>query len=555
MIRPLLDVSGLRVSFGRGTDRLEVIHGISFSIDAGETVAIVGESGSGKSVTARTLVGLTGPGSTVSADALRLDDHELLSASTRDWRRIRGGEIGFVLQDALVSLDPLRTIGREIEEPLREHFSWDREHRRAEVLELLRDVGVPEPELRSRQHPHELSGGLRQRALIASAIAARPPFLILDEATTALDVTVQAQILRLLERFKEQGRTLLLITHDLAVVSQIADRVIVMKDGSIVETGTTADVFDRAEHPYTRRLIAAIPSNRPRRAATVIERPASDHDADTVPPTADPVAEVRHISRTFHLPGGAELRALDDVSFALHPGRTLGLVGESGSGKTTAGRILLGQERADEGEVRVTGTRWADVQGRDRAALRRRIQAVYQDPLSSFDPRHSVQQILNEAVRVLDRHDRTARRARVRELLDHVELSTRLLDRRPLQLSGGQRQRVAIARALALEPTIIVGDEPVSALDVSIQAQILDLLVRIQQETHVALLLISHDLGVVNAISDEVLVLKNGTVIEHDSVSNVFDRPQAEYTRELLAAIPRIRNAPSTTSPTIESLA
>ena len=551
MSRPLLDVAGLRIAFGRHADRLDVVHGISFSIDAGETLAIVGESGSGKSVTARTLVGLTGPDSDVSADALRFGDHDLRTASKRAWRGIRGGEIGFVLQDALVSLDPLRTIGREVEEPLREHFSWDAEHRREEVLALLRDVGVPEPELRRHQRPHELSGGLRQRALIASAIAARPPFLILDEATTALDVTVQAQILRLLEQFKEQGRTLLLITHDLAVVSQIADRVIVMKDGRIVETGATADVFAGAAHPYTRRLIASIPSHRPRRTATVVDRaaPEDGHSlADTVA-----VAQVDHIGRTFRLPGGSELRALDDVSFTLHPGRTLGLVGESGSGKTTAGRILLGQERADAGEVRVVGARWADVEGRERAALRQRIQAVYQDPLSSFDPRHSIDRILTEAVGALGRHDRTSRRRRVRELLDHVELSAQLLDRRPLQLSGGQRQRVAIARALALEPTIIVGDEPVSALDVSIQAQILDLLVRIQQETHVALLLISHDLGVVNAISDEVLVLKNGKVVEHDSVSNVFDRPQADYTKELLAAIPRIHGSPQPISPTIGS--
>ncbi|WP_312172874.1 ABC transporter ATP-binding protein [Microbacterium sp.] len=554
MSRPLVDVSDLRIGFGRGSEQSDVVHGISFSIEEGETVAIVGESGSGKSVTARTLVGLTGDGSTVAADALRLGDHDLLSASKRAWRTIRGGEIGFVLQDALVSLDPLRTIGREIEEPLREHFSWTAERRGAEVLDLLRDVGVPEPELRRRQRPHELSGGLRQRALIASAIAARPPFLILDEATTALDVTVQAQILRLLGRFKDQGRTLLLITHDLAVVSQIADRVIVMKDGRVVETGTTDDVFTRAEHPYTRRLIAAIPSNRPRRAATVIERPASGDVGEALSPTAA-VAQVSHISRTFALPTGGTLRALDDVSFDLHPGRTLGLVGESGSGKTTAGRILLGQERADDGDILVTGSRWSEVHGRERAALRQRIQAVYQDPLSSFDPRHSIDQVLTEAVRALGRHDRSARRARVRELLDHVELSTGLLERRPLQLSGGQRQRVAIARALALEPTIIVGDEPVSALDVSIQAQILDLLVRIQKETHVALLLISHDFGVVNAISDEVLVLKDGRTVEHDTVSNVFDRPQAEYTRELLAAIPRFHGTSSTISPTIESLA
>jgi peptide/nickel transport system ATP-binding protein len=520
-----LTVEGLRIGFGRGRDALEVVKGVTFTVEEGEAVAIVGESGSGKSVTARSLVGLTGEESTVRADALRLRGQELQGLAPKAWREIRGREVGFVLQDALVSLDPLRTIGREIEEPLRRHFDWTSERRAEEVIELLRSVGVPEPEIRQHQRPHELSGGLRQRALIASAIAARPQLLILDEATTALDVTVQAQILRLLDTFKQEGRTLLIITHDLAVVSQIADRVLVMTDGQLVEAGATGEVFTAPKHPYTRRLLDAIPSNRPHRV------PAARGDV---------VATVAGVGKTFRLPGRRELVALDDLSFTLRAGRTLGVVGESGSGKSTAGRILLGLSRPDEGEVRVGGLAWNEVSGRAAAALRRRIQAVHQDPLSSFDPRHSVRQILSEAVGVLGGSDRSRRRARVLELLDQVGLGTGLLERRPFQLSGGQRQRVAIARALALEPEIIVADEPVSALDVSIQAQVLDLFVDIQRETNVALLFISHDLGVVRALSDDVLVLKDGRTVEHDTADVIFRNPSAPYTRELLAAVPRI---------------
>lgn len=551
-----LEVEGLRIGFGRGRDALEVVRGITFTVEQGEAVAIVGESGSGKSVTARSLVGLTGEESTVRADALRLHGQELQGLAPKAWRDIRGREIGFVLQDALVSLDPLRTIGREIEEPIRRHFDWPSERRAEEVVDLLRSVGVPEPEIRQRQRPHELSGGLRQRALIASAIAARPQLLILDEATTALDVTVQAQILELLASFKEEGRTLLIITHDLAVVSQLADRVLVMTDGRLVETGATDEVFAAPEHPYTRRLLDAIPSNRPARVPVADGVVAleiagesgragrSGGPGQVRRPVGDVVATVDGVGKTFRLPGHRELVALDALSFALRAGRTLGVVGESGSGKSTAGRILLGLTRPDRGDVRIGGVAWDEVRGRAAAALRRRIQAVHQDPLSSFDPRHSVRQILTEAVGVLGTPDRARRRARMLELLDQVGLATALLERRPSQLSGGQRQRVAIARALALEPEIIVADEPVSALDVSIQAQVLDLFVDIQRKTNVALLFISHDLGVVRALSDEVLVLKDGRTVEHDAADTIFTNPGAPYTRELLAAVPRIDHEP-----------
>lgn len=552
-----VDVRGLRIAFGRGRAHHEVVHDVTLAIEEGETVGIVGESGSGKSVTARALVGLVGEGSAVRAQTLRVGGRDLDRASERDWRALRGSQVGFVLQDALVSLDPLRTVGAEIEEPLREHRALTRAQRIVEVERLLRDVGVPEPEIRRQQRPHELSGGLRQRALIASAIAAKPQLLILDEATTALDVTVQAQILRLLQTFKDEGRTLLVISHDLAVVSSIADRVVVMRDGRVVEAGTTAEVLGEPKTEYTRSLLEAIPSERPPRpplVAGALPTSASTRSAARRP-VGEVVAEARGLVRRFTAPGGRPLTAVDDVSITLRAGRTLGLVGESGSGKSTVGRLLLGLDAPDAGDVLIGGTRWSDVRGRDDRALRRRIQAIHQDPLSSFDPRHPVDRILDEAVRASGVDDRRRRRDRVAELLDQVRLASSLGGRRPFQLSGGQRQRVAIARALALEPEVIVGDEPVSALDVSIQAQVLDLIAEVQRDTNVAILLISHDLGVIRAVSDEVAVLRDGRIVEHDSVGTIFGRPSSAYARELLAAVPTIHHRPVTATDTRETSA
>lgn len=545
-----VDVRGLRIAFGHGRDQHEVVHDVSLTIEAGESVGIVGESGSGKSVTARALVGLVGEGSTVRAESLRVGGRDLARANERDWRAVRGSEVGFVLQDALVSLDPLRTVGAEIEEPLREHLDLARAQRTLEVERLLRDVGVPEPEIRRQQRPHELSGGLRQRALIASAIAAKPGLLILDEATTALDVTVQAQILRLLHKFKDEGRTLLVISHDLAVVSSIADRVVVMRDGCIVETGPTNEALASPSTDYTRSLLDAIPSERPPRPPLVKGAPPARASSASAArrPVGAVVAEARGLVRRFAAPGGRTLTGVDDVSITLHAGRTLGLVGESGSGKSTVGRLLLGLDEPDAGDVHVAGIRWSDVRGREDRALRRRIQAIHQDPLSSFDPRHSVDRILDEAVRASGVDDRRRRRARVSGLLDQVRLASTFGARRPFQLSGGQRQRVAIARALALEPEVIVGDEPVSALDVSIQAQVLDLLAEVQRDTNVAILLISHDLGVIRAVSDEVAVLRDGRIVEHDSAAAIFDRPASDYARQLLAAVPTIHHRPVTAS-------
>ncbi|MEV4510277.1 ABC transporter ATP-binding protein [Dactylosporangium sp. NPDC049525] len=535
----LLRVEDLRVTFHSGRRRVDAVRGVSLEVAAGECLAVVGESGSGKSVTARTLVGLTGPGARVEAGRLEFAGRDLRRLGPRGWRDVRGRGIGLVLQDALVSLDPLRTVGAEIAEAL----ASSRSSRRARVVELLAEVGVPEPAQRARQHPHELSGGLRQRALIASAIAAGPSLLVADEPTTALDVTVQAQILALLAQRKASGTALLLISHDLAVVAGLADRTAVMRDGLIVESGPTAQVLTDPQHPYTRQLLAAVPGAHPR--GTRLSGP-HQRTAVTVAPAVPrqppaspvPVLQAQSVGKRFRLPGGGFRDAVRDVSLTLAAGEILGLVGESGSGKSTVARIVLGLLTPDAGTVLLHGRPWSALRERDRRPLRRSIGVVFQDPLSSFDPRHPVRRIVAEPLDVIG-HPRADRR-RVLELLDQVGLGAAVLDRRPVELSGGQRQRVAIARALAPGPALLVCDEPVSALDVSIQAQVLDLLTDLRAELGVAMLFISHDLGVVHHLSDRVAVMRDGALVEVGPVEAVFAAPQHPYTRELLAAVPRL---------------
>jgi peptide/nickel transport system ATP-binding protein len=537
-VNPLVEIADLRVDFGRGP----VVDGVSLHVDRGECLALVGESGSGKSVTSRTLVGLAGYGAAVTADRLRFDGQDVTRLSEGDWRRIRGTRIGFVLQDALASLDPLRPVGREIAESLKLHTGLTRRQREEKVVELLASVGVPEPEVRAHQYPHQLSGGLRQRALIASAIACGPQLLIADEPTTALDATVQLQVLTLLGGLKTSETAMLIVSHDLAVVSRLADRVAVMREGRIVEEGPTAAVLRNPQHPYTRSLLAAVPSAHakgarlagPARAGAAVVTPGPPQ------PTATPVIEARGLTKTFPAPDGAPRTVVADVSFRLAPGATLGIVGESGSGKTTTARLVLGLETPDSGEVVLRGRSWSALTPAQRRAERRRLQIVYQDPLSSFDPRYTVAKVLGEALGVAGYRRGPRRRDRAVELLELVRLDAGHLDRRPLELSGGQRQRVAIARALATEPDVVVCDEPVSALDVSVQAQILDLLADLQQQLGVSYLFISHDLGVIYHVSDHVLVMKDGRVVEAGAVRDIFERPQHEYTRTLLTAIPRL---------------
>jgi peptide/nickel transport system ATP-binding protein len=544
---PLLEVEDLKVGFGSGDQGTEVVHRISFSVESGKCLAIVGESGSGKTVTARTLVGLTGERSWVEAGRLELNGRSLLGLSGRRWREVRGAEIGFVLQDALVSLDPLRKVGKEIAEPLRIHDRGERSERTQRVIDLLTEVGVPEPELRARQLPHELSGGLRQRALIASAIALDPGLLIADEPTTALDVTVQAQILALLERTKERGRGLILISHDLAVVARLADHVAVMRLGEIVEQGPVEQILHSPQHRYTRALLDAVPAAHskgtrlaPRVAGAYI--PAGDPRVPAVTGRA-PIISAENLVKSYRGPDGRTRTAVDHVSLEIRPGETLGIVGESGSGKTTTARIILALIDPDSGSVTLRGKPWTTLKEKDRRQRRRRISVVYQDPLSSFDPRWTVRRIVDDAIAEEDYKGKQRRLDRVKELLGHVGIGADLLDRRPLQLSGGQRQRIAIARALAPQPELIVCDEPVSALDVSIQAQVLDLLADLQSELKVAYLFISHDLGVIHHVSDRVLVMKDGRVVESGSAEQIFNSPRAEYTQQLLAALPRLDRA------------
>ncbi|HEY1700639.1 MAG TPA: ABC transporter ATP-binding protein [Trebonia sp.] len=549
---PLLELGSLYVSFGARAQ--PVVRDVSLSLYPGRCLAIVGESGSGKSVTARTLIGLTGANAQVRTGKFEYQGQDLSGFRDRDWRRFRGKEIGLVSQDALVSLDQLRPVRKEVGEgPWVHRQIRKRDALTARVVDLLAQVGIPDPEVRARQLPHELSGGQRQRALIASALALDPEILIADEPTTALDATVQAQVIELLSATRDRGKALIMISHDLAIVSQIADEVIVMRNGEIVERGDAAAVFADPRHEYTRRLLDAVPSAHspgarlspafaPRRpAASVSRRPAAggDRAGGRRAPEDGIVLKAEGLVKRFKGPDQVLRTAVHNVSFELAAGETVGIVGESGSGKSTTARLVMALEAADEGTVWLGGDPWSQVPERERRSRRKRISLIYQDPLSSFDPRWSVERIVADSV-----NRETAGGAgvagRVGELLEQVGLPREFRQRRPIELSGGQRQRVAIARALAPGPDVIVCDEPVSALDVSIQAQILDLLVDLRDELGVSYLFISHDLGVVHHISDRVLVMNEGRVVEQGAADDVLHRPREGYTRRLVSAVPRI---------------
>ncbi|WP_199086604.1 ABC transporter ATP-binding protein [Bosea sp. ASV33] len=539
----ILEVEDLHIAFPSRLGPREVVRGISFQIGAGEILAIVGESGSGKSVTARALVGLAGPGSQVHAKALRLADHDgeprsLTGLSERQWSRIRGRKIGFVLQDALVSLDPLRTIGREVGEPLLTHGLLPRNEIGKEIETLLARVGIPDPAVRAAQYPHELSGGLRQRALIASALAARPRLLIADEPTTALDVTVQQQILGVFQALAKAGHGILLITHDLAVAAQLADRIAVMQNGELVETGPARAVLRDPRHEYTQRLLSAVPSaaTRGRWLSTQGTRPAKPPQPERV----EPILALRDIAVRFTRPDRSVTHAANGVSLHVHPGATLGIVGESGSGKTTIGKVALALRKPDAGEVLFRGHAWSQLSERQRRPLRRHIQTIVQDPLNSFDPRYTVERIIEQPLLLHTDLAKAERSARAQELIQLVNLPPDVLDRRPTALSGGQRQRVSIAQALASEPDLLICDEPVSALDVTTQAQVLDLLIALQHRLGLAMLFISHDLGVIRHMSDRIAVMKDGVIVETGPADDVFDAPKHDYTRRLLAAVPRL---------------
>ncbi|MEI7222601.1 dipeptide ABC transporter ATP-binding protein [Pectobacterium carotovorum] len=546
---PLLRVENLSVTFPSPFGPVRSVKNLSFQVNAGEILALVGESGSGKSVTARTLVGLSGEGVDVQANAIELTRHDgslcdLRYLTDRDWRVIRGREIGFVLQDALVSLDPLRKIGQEVAEPILTHRLLPREQIPARVAELLTKAGIPDPENRAAQYPHELSGGLRQRALIASALAAGPQLLIADEPTTALDATVQKQVLKVFTALAQAGHGVLLITHDLAVVADVADRVIVMQHGALVEGGEARQLLSAPTHPYTRKLLAAIPTASTRGkwlagveplqsgiAPSAASLAANHASTDAIALTADRIAV------SFKRPDGSRMQAVNQVSLQIKRGETLGIVGESGSGKTTLGKVILALQKPDSGEIRLADHAWSTLTERERRPLRARIQTITQDPLSSFDPQFTVAQILNQPLRLRRDLSDDEKQRRILTLLEYVGLTPDLLTRRPTALSGGQRQRVSIAQALASDPEILICDEPVSALDVTTQAQVLDLLVALQRQLGLTMLFISHDLGVVQHMSHRIAVMKDGDIVETGPVEQIFNQPQHPYTRLLLSTV------------------
>ncbi|MGO2664531.1 dipeptide ABC transporter ATP-binding protein [Mycetocola reblochoni] len=525
----VLTVRDLSVAYTVGRNSLEVLRGVDLELGRGEVLAVVGESGSGKTTTAQAVTGLLAANGRVTGGTVHLGDTDITGWSDRRMRAVRGARIGWIPQDPVTSLNPVKRIGDTVAEALLIHRWKDAAARSRRVIDLLERVGIPEPARRARQFPHELSGGMRQRVLIAAAIALEPELLIADEATSALDVTVQRTILDLIDDLRrENGTSVLMITHDLAVAADRADRLLVLKDGRVREAGATDALLAAPSDDYTRRLLADAPS-------------LGDVTVRTVPDaarTAPPVLEIAGLVKEFPVGRGEVFRAVDDVSLRIAPGTTHAIVGESGSGKTTTARIVLGFTAPDAGTVRLSGT---DITGLGREEMRvqrRRVQMVYQNPFASLDPRQTVEQIVAEPLRNFRLGAAPARRARAAELVEQVALPSSVLGRRPSELSGGQRQRVAIARALVLDPELVVLDEAVSALDVTVQAQLLELLQRLQDERGVSYLFISHDLAVVRRISHEVSVMRRGRIVEQGPVSDVFDSPADAYTRSLLDAIP-----------------
>ncbi|WP_040166544.1 dipeptide ABC transporter ATP-binding protein [Microbacterium gorillae] len=535
---PVLDISGLRVSYRTRDGQREVVHGVDLTIAPGESVALVGESGSGKSTTAHAVLGLLPTGGRIEGGAIRLGGVDIADWSDARLRTVRGVAVGLVPQDPVSSLDPVRRVGVQVEEILKLHGERDRSTRRARVLELLERVGLDDPELRASQYPHELSGGMRQRVLIAIAIALRPRLIIADEPTSALDATVQRRILDLLDDLRRQeGTALLLVTHDLGVAADRSDRIVVLQDGAVVENAPTGELLAAPTEPYTRRLLADAPA-----FATVEPRtppaPLYLRDAAAVAAENPYAVEAEGLTKRFAAAGRNPFLAVDDVSFRIRRGTTHAIVGESGSGKTTTARIVTRFVDADAGTVRIDGTNVTALRGRAVQDLRRTVQLVYQNPFSSLDPRQSIAAIIGEPLVNFRIGDRTSRRERVAELLDRVALPADVATRSPRELSGGQRQRVAIARALAADPSVVVLDEAVSALDVTVQARILDLLDELQRELGLTYLFISHDLAVVRRLSHTVSVMRRGRIVESGDTREIFTAPQDDYTRELLAAVP-----------------
>jgi len=532
-IPAILSVRELSVSYRTRRGDAPAVSTVSFDVAAGEVLAVVGESGSGKTTIAQAVIGLLAENGRIDSGEILVNGTDVAGWSSRQFESVRGKRIGLIPQDPNNSLNPVKTIGANLAEVLRIHRFGTPPVIRARVLELLDRVGIPEPERRARQYPHELSGGMKQRVLIANAIALEPELIIADEATSALDVTVQKHILDLLDDLRREfGTAILFVTHDLAVAADRASRILVLKNGRVQEQGPTAAVLADPATEYTRKLLSDAPSMVARdRAARAV--PAGLLHAAT---DADRILRVNGLVQEFGR--GTPFRAVDQVSFDVVRGTTHAIVGESGSGKTTVARAVAGFRTPTGGTIRVNGANVALHKREGLRQFRRQVQLVYQNPFSSLDPRQSVGEIVSEPLRNFGIGDKTSRAATVAEFIDRVALPASALTRLPRELSGGQRQRVAIARALVLHPEIVVLDEAVSALDVTVQAQILALLERLQAELGLTYLFISHDLAVVRHIADTISVMQNGRVVENGDAGTVFDAPAEDYTRELLDAIP-----------------
>ena len=540
----LISVQGLSVSFWEEKRRLQALKEVSFDIPKSKTVCLVGESGCGKSVTARTLLGITGANSTIDQGTIHYTDPSGtlldiagLKPDSRVLRRLRGNDATMIFQEPMTALNPVQTIGEQIMETMSLHLGLEGEAARAKALDLLAQVELPDPEVRISEYPHRLSGGQRQRVMIAIALACEPDLLIADEPTTALDVTIQAQILKLLKKLQEErNTTLLFITHDLSVVAQIADRVGVMQQGQLVEQGTKDEVLYHPKHEYTKELIASLPQKMTRLRTNALV-------------TEFPLLSIEQLKVYFPIRKGLlqrhvdDVKAVDGVNLKIYPGRAMAVVGESGSGKTTLGRAILGLIGATEGEVRYQGSDLTKLNRKEMKPFRRDLQFVFQDPQSSLNPRLTIATILTEPMQAhgiggshLERLELAS------QTLEQVGLDRSMLTRFPHEFSGGQRQRISIARALATQPRLLVCDEPTSALDVSIQAQILNLLKDLQEQLNLTILFISHDLPVVRQMCDKIAVLKDGKLCEVSETEELFKNPKHNYTKELLKLMPKIES-------------
>jgi len=561
IFQPLLDVRGLDVFFAGSAGPVQAVRGLDLALRRGETLALVGESGCGKSTTALALLRLLGPGATLCGE-IRFDGRDLLALAPAQLREVRGREIAMIFQEPMTSLNPVHTIGAQIEETLRRHQRLPAAAARRRAIELLDLVRIPEPQRRIDDHPHNLSGGQRQRVMIAMAVACNPRLLVADEPTTALDVTIQAQILELLDGLRrELDMALLLITHDLGLVAQWADRVAVMYGGEKVEEAPASKLFAAPAHPYTRGLLGASlhggsalhyadarlpeiqsridPASGTRDFALHLAAPRAK--VRTLPQRAEggePLLSVQGLHTSYPRRDGGVLHAVDGVSFEIRAGETLGLVGESGCGKSTLSRTLLRLVDPSAGRILLDGTDIARLPEKALKPWRRRVQMVFQDPYASLNPRRSVFDILDSVLKVHGVEAQGERRHRIGEILERVGLPADAAQRFPNEFSGGQRQRIGIARALVLKPSLVVLDEPVSALDVSVQAQILNLLVELKEDFGLSYLFISHDLSVVRYIADRVMVMREGRIVETGSHREIWDRPQHPYTRSLIAAVP-----------------